>query len=405
MRFAIGAKPRRLRGHFSCRNCQKSKPSAAASSPSWTGARIDKVTLNRKDLRFPFPQGFGEALEGQTIDRGRPPGQIPAVPALERQDLAQPSRHDRLLALRRARQVQGAAALLRAEPRTQARPHGLRADPSQAWHDAPDLCRRPALRLHRSYRRRSTTVPISRALGPSRCPTTSTPKRWPSLQGQEGADQGGAARPAVVAGLGNIYVTEALHRAHILPTDSRRHPADRKRASRKPARGPGRRRSAQVLIEAIEAGGSTLRDFRNAEGGSGYFQHRFAVYDREGEPCPTPCTGTVSASSSQAARPSIARCARRSPELLSYCAARSVDTHPLRGEGSRVGGCLAPIQHCGAPYPHPTSPVEGRGAGPAFGLARPLNPVDLSRPFPYRPPEWRLFSMPPLSFSPRTHLA
>ena len=44
----------------------------------------------------------------------------------------------------------------------------------------------------------------------------------------------------------------------------------------------------------IEVGGSTLRDFRNAEGGSGYFQHRFAVYDREGEPCPTPlCTGTV----------------------------------------------------------------------------------------------------------------
>ena len=49
-----------------------------------------------------------------------------------------------------------------------------------------------------------------------------------------------------------------------------------------------------VLNEAIAAGGSTLRDFRNADGGSGYFQHRFAVYDREGEPCPTPlCTGTV----------------------------------------------------------------------------------------------------------------
>jgi formamidopyrimidine-DNA glycosylase len=50
----------------------------------------------------------------------------------------------------------------------------------------------------------------------------------------------------------------------------------------------------QVLVEAIEVGGSTLRDFRNAQGGAGYFQHRFAVYDREGEPCPTPlCTGTI----------------------------------------------------------------------------------------------------------------
>jgi formamidopyrimidine-DNA glycosylase len=50
----------------------------------------------------------------------------------------------------------------------------------------------------------------------------------------------------------------------------------------------------QVLNEAIEAGGSTLRDFRDAEGGSGYFQHRFDVYDREGEPCHTSgCTGTI----------------------------------------------------------------------------------------------------------------
>jgi formamidopyrimidine-DNA glycosylase len=49
-----------------------------------------------------------------------------------------------------------------------------------------------------------------------------------------------------------------------------------------------------VLTEAIEAGGSTLRDFRAADGSSGYFQHRFAVYDREGEPCPTPgCSGIV----------------------------------------------------------------------------------------------------------------
>ena len=49
-----------------------------------------------------------------------------------------------------------------------------------------------------------------------------------------------------------------------------------------------------VLNEAIEAGGSTLKDFRGADGGSGYFQHRFAVYDKEGEPCPTPgCKGVI----------------------------------------------------------------------------------------------------------------
>lgn len=50
----------------------------------------------------------------------------------------------------------------------------------------------------------------------------------------------------------------------------------------------------KVLNEAIEAGGSTLKDFRNAAGDSGYFQHNFAVYDREGEPCPTTgCKGVI----------------------------------------------------------------------------------------------------------------
>jgi formamidopyrimidine-DNA glycosylase len=97
----------------------------------------------------------------------------------------------------------------------------------------------------------------------------------------------------VVAGLGNIYVAEALHRAHILPTVEARSlltKADKPKKALEDLSYAVR----EVLIEAIEVGGSTLRDFRNAEGGSGYFQHRFAVYDREGEPCPTPlCKGTI----------------------------------------------------------------------------------------------------------------
>jgi formamidopyrimidine-DNA glycosylase len=97
----------------------------------------------------------------------------------------------------------------------------------------------------------------------------------------------------VVAGLGNIYVSEALHRAHIRP-DIEAWTLVLK--SGKPSKrledlADGVR---TVLIEAIDAGGSTLRDFRNAEGNSGYFQHRFAVYDRENEPCPTPgCRGVI----------------------------------------------------------------------------------------------------------------
>jgi formamidopyrimidine-DNA glycosylase len=91
----------------------------------------------------------------------------------------------------------------------------------------------------------------------------------------------------VVAGLGNIYVCEALHRAGISP----RRKAGRIAAPRVRALVPVIR---QVLAEAIEAGGSSLRDYRQADGELGYFQHTFRVYDREGAPCVTPgCGGTV----------------------------------------------------------------------------------------------------------------
>ncbi len=82
----------------------------------------------------------------------------------------------------------------------------------------------------------------------------------------------------VVAGLGNIYVCEALFRAGIDPE--------------RPAGELSRRKLAalvriiqSVLGEAIEAGGSTLRDYATADGTLGYFQHRFLVYGREGEAC------------------------------------------------------------------------------------------------------------------------
>ena len=91
----------------------------------------------------------------------------------------------------------------------------------------------------------------------------------------------------IVAGLGNIYVCEALHRAGIAPTRK----AGRIAANRVAALVPIVR---EVLGEAIAAGGSSLRDHRQADGSLGYFQHGFAVYDREGAPCPRPgCGGTV----------------------------------------------------------------------------------------------------------------
>lgn len=91
----------------------------------------------------------------------------------------------------------------------------------------------------------------------------------------------------IVAGLGNIYVSEALHRAGIDP----RRAAGRIGAARLAALAGHVR---DVLSDAIAAGGSSLRDHRQASGELGYFQHSFRVYDREGQPCPAPgCTGAI----------------------------------------------------------------------------------------------------------------
>ncbi len=96
-----------------------------------------------------------------------------------------------------------------------------------------------------------------------------------------------------IAGLGNIYVCEALYRARLSPlreagtlVDAKGAPTQAAKALVKAIR--------EVLKEAIAAGGSTLRDHRQTDGELGYFQHTFAVYDREGAACPRPrCRGTI----------------------------------------------------------------------------------------------------------------
>lgn len=91
----------------------------------------------------------------------------------------------------------------------------------------------------------------------------------------------------IVAGLGNIYVCEALYRARISPLT----PAGKLTRPRLETLASVIR---DVLGDAIAAGGSTLKDFANAEGGQGYFQHRFDVYGREGQPClAEACTDVV----------------------------------------------------------------------------------------------------------------
>ncbi|GGA30093.1 bifunctional DNA-formamidopyrimidine glycosylase/DNA-(apurinic or apyrimidinic site) lyase [Neptunicoccus cionae] len=91
----------------------------------------------------------------------------------------------------------------------------------------------------------------------------------------------------IVSGLGNIYVCEALWRTGISPLCKAGGISGKRIASLVPA-------IRQVLAEAIESGGSSLKDYRQTDGELGYFQHSFAVYGREGEACKTPdCAGNI----------------------------------------------------------------------------------------------------------------
>lgn len=102
----------------------------------------------------------------------------------------------------------------------------------------------------------------------------------------------------IIAGLGNIYVCETLYRARIAPqTKAGQIPVAQVRGLVPIIR--------QVLTEAIDAGGSSLRDYRQADGELGYFQHTFQVYGREGQPCQTPGCGATIARLVQSGRSSF----------------------------------------------------------------------------------------------------
>ena len=124
------------------------------------------------------------------------------------------------------------------------------------------------------------------ALGPEPLGDALTPAHLKSaLAGRSASIKLMLLDQRIVAGLGNIYVCEALFRAAIDP---------RKAAGK--ITGPALKRLVPAIVaviaEAIEAGGSTLRDYAQPDGKLGYFSKRFDVYDREGQPC-TRCTAPI----------------------------------------------------------------------------------------------------------------
>jgi formamidopyrimidine-DNA glycosylase len=260
--------------------------------PYLTGARIDKVTLNRKDLRFPFPKGFVKSLEGQTISSvGRRAKYL-------------------LIRLSSGKIWLGHLGMTGAFRFAE----GRFKEPSRYYEPGEDIKHdhvvmdlthpgRGKLTLIYSDARRfgfmdlferEEDSPYLEGLGPEPLGNEFNADEMAArFQGKKAPMKAALLDQRVVAGLGNIYVSEALWRAHIRPTTEARKLVLKsgKPSTRLELLADGVR---SVLNDAIAAGGSTLRDFRDAEGGSGYFQHRFDVYDRENAPCHTPgCTGTI----------------------------------------------------------------------------------------------------------------
>ena len=262
-------------------------------APFMEGKRIRGLALNRLDLRFPLPSNFRERVEGRRVlNLGRRAKYL--VVALEGELTIVAH-----LGMSGSFRIDEAGVGVFHHPRSKDEVHDhvvfTMADDTGAelriiYNDPRrfgfmDLVETAELDSYPAFSALGPE-PMGNALSAGyladRFRTKKSPVKAALL------DQG------VIAGLGNIYVCEALHRSGIGPERLANTLVTKAgRASRELE--DLTRAIRDVIAEAIEAGGSSLRDHIRTDGSLGYFQHRFRVYDREGQPCLTPgCGGTVS---------------------------------------------------------------------------------------------------------------
>jgi formamidopyrimidine-DNA glycosylase len=261
-------------------------------APVMEGARFAKVEARRRDLRWPLPRDFAARVEGQTVEGlGRRGKYL----------LADLSSGDVLMmhlgmsgsfriAVHTGNDTPG--VFHHARGKDSGHDHVVFEMSSGATITFNDPRRFGFMKL---VPRRDLEQDASmRALGPEPLGNTFDAAMLAmSCAGKKTSLKAALSDQRVVAGLGNIYVCEALHRARLSP---------KRRASTIAVRAGGANERSVRLVEAIRAvlndairqGGSSLRDHRQTNGDLGYFQHHFRVYDREGQACPTPhCTGVI----------------------------------------------------------------------------------------------------------------
>ncbi|MEM9725018.1 MAG: bifunctional DNA-formamidopyrimidine glycosylase/DNA-(apurinic or apyrimidinic site) lyase [Pseudomonadota bacterium] len=256
-------------------------------APALTGRRIERAEAYRPDLRWPLPERFAERLTGRT------------VLGLERRSkyilAALDDGWSWLIHL-------GMTGRFAVGPRDNAPAEQL----GEFVHDAGRLPAHDHVLVETSDHRliyndvrrfgamdltptaEASTHKLLATLGPEPLSDAFNPKALgAALEHRIVSVKAALLDQKIVAGLGNIYVCEALWRSKIHPT---------REAGTLTAAELKRLVTAckEVLTSAIEAGGSSLRDYRHADGALGYFQHSFSVYGRESEPCPRRgCSGEV----------------------------------------------------------------------------------------------------------------
>ena len=260
--------------------------------PAMEGSKILKAEARRKDLRFPFQKDFIKRLEGQTVTGlGRRAKYLMA-------DLTSGDVLVMHLGMSGSfRVVEGGTATTPGQfhyPRNEDRAHDhvvfhMSSGSAVIFNDPRRFGYMKII-----ARKVLEDEPLLKGLGPEPLGNEFDAAMLAhSCAGKKTSLKAALLDQRVVAGLGNIYVCEALFRSHLSPKRSASTLADKKEQPTEHAKRLVTSIHA-VLNQAIKAGGSSLRDHRQTTGELGYFQHSFQVYDREGEKCQSKgCGGIV----------------------------------------------------------------------------------------------------------------
>lgn len=255
--------------------------------PVMEGRVIARADVRRPDLRWPFPDRMAQRLDGKRIERlGRRSKYI----------LADLDSGETLIV-----HLGMSGRMLIALPDTSAAQVGQfhHAHPAPEKHDHVIFDMEGGARVTFNDARRFGAMDLARTLdldahkliavlGPEPFDNQfSDAYLAAKLRGRATPIKSALLDQRIVAGLGNIYVCEALWRSGLHPARQARDVTQRQISTLVTT-------IREVLRDAIEAGGSSLRDYRQADGELGYFQHSFAVYGREAAPCRTPgCTALI----------------------------------------------------------------------------------------------------------------